>query len=195
MSNSDNKYIKLVFIFISLLYTSIGLAQTFKSGAIIGLSGSQIDGDTQGGYKKMGALAGVYVKTEFSELAGAKIELNYIGKGAVKITNKVQEFKTHLNYIELPVLLTLEFLNNIEVDIGISAAYLISSKLTNYGYEISRNEYNLQDYDFSGLASFFYNFSDNFSLNTRVSYSILPISNSPGWFNSNICFALIYKFN
>ncbi len=185
--------IKITIIF--LFFASTISAQTFKSGAMLGFSGSQIDGDMQAGYNKLGAFAGVFVKTNFSKITGVKIELNYTGKGATKTTNKIQEFKTHLNYVELPILITFELLKDIEINVGVSPAYLISSKLYEIGYEIPETEYDLQNYDFSGIVSICYNFVDNFSLNARVNYSIVPIMENPGWFNSNICFALVYKFN
>ena len=191
----NNFKLKLLLVVISLLVIFPSFAQKFIAGSIVGFTTSQIDRDTQKGYKKLGALAGVFVKTHFSDITGAKIELNYTTKGATKIINKIEEFKTHLNYVEMPILFTFKVLDNFEVNLGISPAYLISSKLYQDGYEEPESKYDLYNYDFSGLGSVFYYFSDKIALNIRFSYSIVPINDTPGWLNSNFSFALVYNFN
>jgi len=189
------KIIKFLFIIVSLFFVCSSSAQKIKGGVMLGFTTSQIDRDTQKGYKKMGGFAGVFVKTKFTKIIGAKIEMNYNAKGAVKTINKIEEFKTHLNYIEMPILLSTDVFKKLEIDIGISPAYLISSKLYDAGNEVPETNYNLHNYDLAGLFSIFYSFSNKFALNVRFYYSIIPINDTPGWLNSNFSFALVYKFN
>ena len=187
--------IKLIFIVISLMAVFTSSAQKFKAGAISGFSTSQIDRDTQKGYDKLSFFSGVFVKAKFSKILGAKVELYYIGKGAKDSDDKIEIFKTQLNYIEMPFLLTIKPLNNFEIDLGLSPAYLISSKLTAMGYEVDESEYDINNYDFSGIFSLIYYFNNKIAINVRHTYSITPINDTPGWLNSNLNFGLVYNFN
>ncbi|MBN1251366.1 MAG: PorT family protein [Bacteroidales bacterium] len=188
------KNLKLSFLLFGFFIVFNASAQKFNGGAILGFSTSQIDRDTQKGYNKLGFFSGVYVKRNFTDIIGAKIELYFIGKGAKKNVNKIEEFKTQLNYVEMPFLITIKALNNIEIDFGICPAYLISSKLVELGYEVPDSEYNIHNYDLSGILSINYYFTDKIAVNSRFSYSISPINETPGWLNSNLSFGLIYDF-
>ncbi|NJO88978.1 MAG: hypothetical protein HC831_08485 [Chloroflexia bacterium] len=55
----------LIFFSLLLVLQNYSFAQRFDGGVIGGLSTSQIDGDTQKDYKKLGFYSGVYVETEF----------------------------------------------------------------------------------------------------------------------------------
>ena len=187
--------IKVFFILIGLLIIFKTSAQKFEGSLVFGFSTSQIDRDTQKGYNKLGFYSGVTVKTKISDVWGVKIELYYIGKGAKSMIDGIEIFKTHLNYLEMPFLITVIPLDRFEIDFGISPAYLISSKLMQAGYEVSESEYNLYNYDFSGILSLLYSLTDNIAVNVRSTYSILPINDTPGWLNSNISFGLVYVFD
>ena len=50
-----------------MLFSFIGKSQVFKSGLILGLSGSQVEGDGYGGYNKLGFIAGGFTNTNLSE--------------------------------------------------------------------------------------------------------------------------------
>ena len=54
------KYSKsIVYIFLIFVTTSIS-AQYFKGGLLVGITGSQIDGDDMGGYNKPGVTVGFF---------------------------------------------------------------------------------------------------------------------------------------
>lgn len=182
-------------LFVFLLFVSQGdIFSQFYGGLIGGLSTSQVDGDTQKDYKKLGFYGGVYVETIFNDVLGAKIELFYITKGAKKVVNDFEEFNTTLHYIEMPFLLTIKPVKKFEIDIGVGVSYLISSKLVSLGYEVSDGLYNMHDIDVGGLITGTYFFSEKLGANVRFEYSIKPIRTDPhNWYNSNLSFGLVYK--
>jgi len=184
---------KLLFLIALLTSTLYSSAQRFHGGLITGLSTSQIDGDTQKDYKKLGFYSGVFVETDFTKVIGAKIELFYIMKGAKKTVNDIEEFRTTLNYIEMPFLLTIKPIDKFEFDIGIAVSYLISAKYRDVLG--STSELNaMHDLDFGGIITGSYFFSEKIAFNVRFEYSLVPARTDPhNWFNSNLSFGLVYK--
>ncbi|RLD66377.1 MAG: hypothetical protein DRI95_06870 [Bacteroidetes bacterium] len=185
----------LILGFLLNIGTFTSYAQTIKGGVLGGLSASQIDGDTQKGYDKLGFFSGVFVEKMFTKVVGAKVELYYIGKGAKNNAGGVEIFKTHLNYVEMPFLLTLNPIEHVEVDFGFAYSYLISAKMFEYGDEVPNSAIDMHNSDFSGIVSGSYYFSTNVAFNIRFDYSLIPVKNNPNWYNSNLSFGFIYKFN
>lgn len=188
-------YYKLIFLCLLLsLLNGYSYSQGFEGGVIGGISTSQIDGDTQKDYKKLGFYSGVFVERDFTKVIGAKIELFYIMKGAKKVVNGIEEFKTTLNYIEMPFLLTIKPVNKFEFDVGVAASYLISSSLLSLGYEVNDGLYDMHDMDFGGIITISYFFTEKIAVNVRFEYSLIPARSDPhNWYNSNLNLGLIYK--
>jgi hypothetical protein len=185
---------KTLLIFVSFLFLFPLMAQRFNGSIFAGVSANQVDGDTQGGFKKPGFVGGVSVETAFSETLGVKIELFYIGKGAKQQIDGVEEFNTSLHYVEMPFLLTFKPIEKAEIDFGPAISYIISSKLKNYGEIVDGALYDIHNFDFSAMISIIYFISDKIGCNVMFNYSIVPIKNNPNWFNNNLSLCLIYRF-
>ncbi len=183
----------VIFIICSLLMQQ-SYAQRFKGAIIGGLSTSQIDGDTQKDYKKPGVYAGVFVETDFNETLGTKIELYFIGKGAIKKIDGFEEFNTSLYYIEMPFLLNIKPIKQFQLDIGLAGSYLIASKLVSLGEKVDEGLYDMHNFDFSGRVSVIYYVKPKLGFTARLDYSLVPVKNNPNWFNSNLSYGVIYKF-
>ncbi len=178
---------------LSVLVFANAKSQQFGGGLLGGLSAGQVDGDTQKGYKKLGFYSGVYVTYNFSELFGIKIETFYIGKGAKKIINKVEDFKSHFNYIEMPFMLSIKPVNKFRFNIGLAGSYLINSKLYKKSYEIPEDRYDINSFDWGGIITGEYYLSEKLAFNVRFEYSIVPFrTESRRWYNSNLSFGLLY---
>jgi hypothetical protein len=182
-------------LILCLLVTFSTFAQRFKGGILLGMSASQVDGDTQKGFNKLGLFSGVSVSTDFTKTIGTKIELYYIGKGAKQNNDGVEVFKSKLHYVEMPFLLTFKPVNHFQLDLGLACSYLISSKLFEMGAEVTDGLNNMHNFDLGGIASGSYYFSKNLGFNVRMDYSITPIKNNPNWYNYNLSFGLVYQFN
>lgn len=185
-----------ILLFFFLLFGNNLFSQRFNGGLLAGLSTSQIDGDTQGGYNKPGFYSGVYVETDFNKVLGAKIELFYIGKGAKLVENDIEVFNTTLHYVEMPFLLTIKPIERFEFDAGFAVSYLIGSKLVNLGYEVTDGLYDMHNMDFGGIITGSYFFTKKLAVNVRFEYSLRPIKSDPHyWYNNNLSFGLIYKID
>jgi hypothetical protein len=185
-----------LFVLILLITSNLAFisAQKFRGGLLGGLSTSQVDGDTQKGFNKLGLFSGVFVETDFTDVVGAKVELYYIGKGSVKNAGGIEVFKNHFNYIEMPFLLKIVPVKKVVLDFGIAFSYLISAKMFISGEELPKSEVNVHNFDFSGIVSGSYYFTDNWAFNARFDYSLVPVKNNPNWYNSNFSFGFIYRF-
>jgi hypothetical protein len=188
------KTIQSILVCVALIAGNTAMSQRFNGAILAGLSGNQVDGDTQAGFKKPGLFAGVSVDVNLNKLFGAKIELFYIGKGAKKVVDGIEVFNTSLHYIEVPFLICFKPMDRVQLDAGIAGSYLIKSKLVKADMTIPENLYDMHDFDFSLMVSAIYFFGKKTGFNIKYNYSILPIKNNPNWFNKNLCLGLIYKF-
>ena len=114
------------------------------------------------------------------------------------------------SYIELPFLLQYHQNEDLKIEFGLLAAYLIDAYYNDINGKIplSNNQINpFIDYDFGILLGIDYKFSTKFTLNTRLSNSIKPIgsedyinntnfnSSRKGKYNSVLSFAIHYNLS
>ena len=91
-----------------LILPSMLLAQSrFRTGAVVGLTASQIDGDLSAGYNKLGLQAGLRVIGRLTERTDASLEFLFSQRGAQRelVKNKYgdPQYPITLNYVEVPV--------------------------------------------------------------------------------------------
>jgi len=182
-----------------ILFFFASYSQNFRGGIVAGLNGGQIDGDTQRGFNKVGGLAGLFVDYPLSEKFSIGAEMYYIGKGAVKqIENadgsKFEEFKTVLNYVEVPFLLRYQVLKKISISGGIAPAYLFSSKMYGQAQELAENTYQLRNYDIEPILEADFRFFKKLGLTLRYSFSVITIrTDNVNWFNKDLSIGLRYN--
>lgn len=192
---------KVLFIFSIVLVTCTVLnAQRFKGGILGGINASQIDGDTWGGYYKLGLLAGAFVYTDFVDKWGGQLEIKYSSKGSANGFNVPYPVKISLQYIDLPVLATYEAIDNLKIQAGVSFNYLFVAKRYDGSW--------FDDWDFepnsletSLTFGVNYRFFQRFDMNLRYSYSLLPVRSNAAtddwghgaWFNNVVSFALYFE--
>ncbi len=78
----------------------------FSAGAILGLNASQIQGDDEAGYTKLGLMGGLSAQILFTEKTELGIELLYSQLGSRSRPNDnpfFEGFKSRLNYVSIPV--------------------------------------------------------------------------------------------
>ena len=188
-------------------------AQVFKPGLIAGLSGAQIEGDGYGGYKKLGFIAGGFVGVEISEKVSSQFEIYFINKGSFDPARPdkgdYDKFSVHLNYIEIPLILTYQT-NKIKFEIGVYTSKLLGTpKLENEFGPIFVTQFPFKSFDFGGLIGASYQINDRFSCNLRSKNSIIPIRDfdnfdqnigilnklfNRGWYNVDLNFTVRYHF-
>ena len=200
-----------LFIFCGFLISNLQ-AQNFGGGIIIGLSTSQVGGDDLGGFNKAGILAGIFANKSISELLSFKIEMNYIQKGSNNPnmddykSKNVGKADISLNYIEVPIILQYQQNTTLKIEGGIQFANLIKGYYNDsYGEIPYSGTTPFIKNDVGLLLGMDYKFLGKFSLNTRISNSILPIgkedynypttysSTRKGKYNSVLSFAIHYN--
>jgi hypothetical protein len=158
---------------------------TFTGALIGGINFAQIDGDSYYGYHKAGLTIGAQAYAHFSTVFGASMELLYSEKGSrgetiyesPTIGTFVSKYYMNVNYVEVPLMAHIAT-HRLDVEAGLSAAYLISSKewlLTDQPVAISdsRNYFNNTDVDVNiGLSGRVYK---QFFANIRWQYSLTSI--------------------
>ena len=88
-------------------------SQSFFGGLAIGGVTSQIDGDHNNGFHKVGFTGGAFVGLELNDIFEAQFEVKYIQKGSRSSADDPYQFVIRLDYVELPLVasMNLGFLN------------------------------------------------------------------------------------
>ena len=88
-------------------------SQSFFGGIALGGVTSQIDGDHNNGFHKVGFTAGAFVGLELSDIFDTQFEIKYIQKGSKSSADDPTPFTIQLDYIELPLIASanMGFLN------------------------------------------------------------------------------------
>jgi len=191
---------KIIGVLLYLTLVISGFGQEFSGGLLLGVCGSQIDGDDQFKYKKAGLVVGAFVRRPFSEKAGLKIETYYIGKGAVlneehSDGSVEQIFNNTLHYVEMPFLFDYQLLNKIGIAVGIAPSYLFAHRLTSFRAVVSKDLYDLSSFDIQPMGQVDFYMTDHLKVGLRLSYSIFDIRKDvlAIWYNNNLSFVLSYK--
>ena len=181
LSNSRTlmKSAGLLFLFILLPFA--GFSQGFNAGLIAGINASQVDGDRQAGYHKIGPICGGFVIRKLSPKLSWKMEMVYIQKGSKLVPNIEKNHWDYklikLDYVEVPVLFYLwweKFKLNLEL--GLSFGALIASKEEyNHVETVLVGPY--RDFEVAVVAGGNFPINEKLSASLRYSYSILPIAN------------------
>jgi hypothetical protein len=199
-------------LFITLFGCITSSAQVFKTGAILGLSASQVEGDGYGGYEKLGLIVGGFTNINLSEKLTTQFEIYYIKKGSKKNARPdkgdYESFHLNLNYIDVPVVIRYHYKKFI-FETGLYAGALLSYKIEDqFGVREVQN-YPFKKIDLGGLLGFSYLFNESFSFNIRSKASILPIRDfenqdanvgllnklfNRGWYNLDLNFSVRYQF-
>ena len=93
-------------LIIMLWFLTIGVtahSQAFFGGIALGGTTSQIDGDHNNGFHKVGFTGGAFVGLELSDIFEAQFEIKYIQKGSRSSADDPEQFTIQLDYVELPL--------------------------------------------------------------------------------------------
>lgn len=173
---------KLIYLltFILTLLTHSAFSQPFFGGIAFGGVTSQVDGDHNNGFHKVGFTAGAFVGLELSEIIETQFEIKYIQKGSRSDVDDPYQFLIRLDYVELPLVASanLGFLNIngntldwISVEAGASVDVLAYTNQKNNGANESTNRW--KRFCVNGILGLKFNIVDKkFQMGTRVITSI-----------------------
>ncbi len=176
---------KFILIFLTFFvgFLTVVNSQDFNGGILVGISATQVDGDSYGGFNKAGLILGAFVHRDFKEKIAGQIELKYIGKGSTNGNPRNYGYTflydLRLHYIEVPVLFQYEVIGNLSLEIGPAFGFLVKS--------VEKNEQGIMPdskpfnkFELSGSVGVGYSFFERFKINARFSYSLLPIREHAG---------------
>lgn len=199
------RYLNVILFFALLIVVSSSVAQSYNAGLGLGISTSQVDGDGYGGFNKAGPIAGIWVERDFVKEWSVRAEFRYVQKGSHERekSSKSTVYKLKLNYFELPISVAYMFSAKFGARAGIGIGYLGSAKEFDTNGEIP-DDYmvELRKFDFSGFLGLSYKLTNSWILETRISYSIIPICpNQPsiehwrnfGPYNRGLELGVLYK--
>lgn len=154
-------------------------SQGFKAMAIVGLNASQIDGDNLYGFKKLGLSAGGRLSYTNVKTVDYSIEMLYSQRGSsVNYFNNREEEKINLNYLELPVIISLrdwfqekDGYYKVRAEGGLSYGYLFGAQATGFDVTI------LRTHDISWLIGAGINFNKRIGFSIRYTSSFMDMFN------------------
>ncbi len=183
-------FLRLIFSSLLLLLAASLQAQNFGGRLILGINGSQIDGDGMSGYFKPGLVAGGGVRFPVSERLSIGPEIMYSMKGSKASFDQVTKFGYpriiyRLNYLDLPLVADYRVSGGIIAEGGLSYSRLLNAKLDN-GSNLGFVDvpYLFKKSDVQVLLGLKYEIFDNVWLNGRLLYSVVS-TNALGITNVN----------
>ena len=199
------KFVGTIF-FLSLFVTSYG--QDFGASLLMGSNFSQIDGDQFAGYNKLGLNVGIEIDRALSSDWEAAFELRFSMKGSKKVVDPDvldPTLKISYNYIEVPLIAKYTGIEVITPYSGISIGVNVFNERDDNG--IVTEEDQLKSTEIGFILGATYNFTDEWGVDLRHSYSLFSVRdypiivNSPtwfgraGWYNRLFTVGLKYQFN
>ena len=198
---------KVIYIFIFLIpFVFTTQAQKrFRAGLKAGVSTTQVDGDTYGGFDKAGFVGGVTLNGKINEKWKAQFEILFVQKGSKHVGNAEKGdysfYLMQLNYLEVPILLQYQQ-KKFTFEIGPGIGYLISSKEEDAAGKLNHQP-PFYTTEVSGSLGINYQIYKNLGINWRFTNSLLPIRkfssgastfDKPGQMNNVLAFTLTYRF-
>ena len=206
---------KIILTGLILFFCYGSKSQKFNGGIIGGISISQVSGDDLAGFNCLGLVFGGFSNIKISNKSKLQIEMIYSQKGSGNLNiNNIQHSDylkpyIRMSYFEMPIFYKYLQNKDLEFEIGVATAYLIDGYFKDTYGKIDNSSYSpFTEYDLGISLGINYWLTNNLSLNTRYTNSIIPIGKedynlgniysnnyvNKGKYNSVINFTIQYKF-
>lgn len=197
----------LTFSILSLSSLTQLKAQNFEGYLVGGATTSQIEGDDLSGFTKWGFFAGPSVSYPFGENFHIGMQMLWVQKGSKRDKNESQaivgDWETlHLDYIEVPFFAEYRFDDKWRANGGLGVGYLVNASENQLDANIADSFKRFEPTFFLGGS---YRFTDRMHLYTRISSSILTISEgvnesffeqrNAGLYNISLSIGIQYDLN
>ncbi len=171
----NKKICPALMLFFCIISLSPITAQEFNAGFSFGMVASQLDGDRYEGYNKAGLAGSIYVNRFVTKKIAYQMGLRYMQKGSKRADTKNGiYYKSVLNYVEIPVSVRYFITEKIDLEGGLSMAYLINAKEDTDGTGLLPANPEFNKVEISGLFGVSYNWSEKLSVGLQFNYSITP---------------------
>jgi hypothetical protein len=178
------KTVSRALLIVAILFWSCALfAQqaNFKGGIEGGIMGTQVDGDTLGGYDKAGLRVGGFIEREITKDIGMQFGILYVQKGAKgeKNPDKLSSYyESNLHYIDMPITGRYYHTSGIIGEAGIAFGYLFQQKEMGYdAFAVYREDDDpgFNKFELSWHLGLAYRILANTVVHTQFSYSMKRI--------------------
>jgi len=189
-----------------LLWPLSSSGQQFNAGLFGGVTASQVDGDTYGGFNKLGMTAGAFVNRYIEHDIFWQVEIKYAMRGVYEGPGLNNNFlyKSSYHYLEFPLSVHYLFNEKIQVELGVSPEVLLFARFWDQDGLMDPSSY--PDNRRIGLSVFggvYYWFASSIGVGIRYTYSAIPFRkpqewNNPqyrGYFHNVLCLTVAYQFN
>jgi Outer membrane protein beta-barrel domain len=173
---------KVVFSVVALLLMCISNtmhAQNFIGKLIVGVNGSQIDGDNRSGYNQPGFMVGIGTAFPINDKWSFEPEMLFSQKGSRTSTEETDEkglplIRFRLNYVELPLIVNYHLSDFWIFCGGLHANLLINAKAdAGDNREYQEDTKNWKTFDMGSSLGLELRPYQWFAFNMRLSYSLL----------------------
>jgi len=173
-----------ILVIFLLFFSLVANSQTFKAGAFVGLTASQINGDDSAGYNKPGLEGGLKVLVNLKEKTDLSLELQYSQRGAKEESNlnNTPQATYQTDYIAVPIIYSYkdwiaEEYFRLHFHGGLSFGRLVRSELKN---DIDNTDFLScwRKNDFSILVGATYFLNENFGITVRYNRSLRLLYNN-----------------
>jgi hypothetical protein len=169
--------LKKILIIILFAFPAFLPAQRFNGGIIAGGLVSQVDGDNNAGFHKLGFLGGGLVSLRVSPHSSFQLELEYIQKGSRGTdTINFTDFLMRFNYLEVPLLYQYTFAKRFSIEAGPAMDVLLGSYEERDGIEVPAIYAEpLRNVTLAGIFGVSGFITNHLKANFRFNYSLLSI--------------------
>ncbi len=195
-----------IFLFLFLFSLKTNAQSRFNAGIKAGISTSQVEGDTYGGFNKAGFDAGAFLNAKINEKWSAQFEVIYIQKGS-KHNSDIDKgdlsfYWLKLNYLEVPLLFQYHQ-KKFTFELGLGYGYLINYHEYNETGELQNPINPFKKEEISASVGISYLIFKNLGINWRYTNSLFSIRDfqsgasywfNPGYRNNVLAFTLTYQF-
>ena len=198
--------IALILLLLFLGTSSELLSQQFNAGLFGGVTASQVDGDTYGGFNKLGMTAGAFVNRYIDWDIYWQLELKYVMRGVYEGPSGISDnflYKSAYHYLEFPLSVHYLFNEKIQAELGISPEVLLFARFWDQDGLIDPGSYpENRKIGLSVFAGLLYWFSPHAGIGIRYTYSAIPFRNPQEWnnpqyrgyFHNVLCLTGAFKF-
>lgn len=163
--------------------------QRFEAAVIAGFNASQIDGDQNAGYDKLGFNCGLKVYARLGKYLSLSPEILVVQKGSkgrlvgspvpYPFNFAPNPFKLTLNYAEIPVVLHYHDKDRAIFGAGLSYSALIGYKRIESGFNTTGSDTPVSNRELALVADAALKVRKVFALNLRFAYSLFSIADWP----------------
>ncbi|MFZ5939092.1 MAG: hypothetical protein ACOYXB_00850 [Bacteroidota bacterium] len=198
---------KKTFLFLAFLCILTSLsAQRFYGGVQGGLTISQVDGDLEGGYRKLGLAGSVLAGRDLAPNLNWQLEIKYVLRGMYNPPDYPggEYYSETYHYIELPLSVNYLIKEKYMPEAGISPDIFIKIVGVQDGLLIPSSEYGtIHRFGLNVFAGFHYWFTESTAVGLRYTYSAITFKPReewqvyplhPGYFHNVISLTMTWRF-